>query len=392
MVRSVRVASIVGLAMAATAVVVVASGVGVHAEDREPSRRKAVGKTVEKQEEPRGEAPVSTRRGKPRVFAPRPAPVSEPETAKPEAPVATPKPAPMPVKPAEDTPNVAGKPLTDKPAESKETEKNPDNMVGRFMRVVRDKSGKPRSLDTAVVRYAPADGKGDLVVDLVGAVHIGEKAYYKALNDLFENYDVVLFELVMAEGTKLPNGKGKNDGMMSGMVKSMLNLESQVEKIDYTRKNFVHADLSPQQMGEAMEKRGETGFTLTLSVVTDMMREANRREAQARKNPGKGGPSELDLFGALFSNDSLKLKRVMADQMEESGDAAAFGPTLSTLLIDDRNAAAVKVLDREIRKGHKKIAIYYGAAHLPDLEKRLLRDFALKSVSTTWLEAWNLAR
>ena len=44
MVRSVRVASIVGLAMAATAVVVVASGVGVHAEDDMTANRQ---RTVE---------------------------------------------------------------------------------------------------------------------------------------------------------------------------------------------------------------------------------------------------------------------------------------------------------------------------------------------------------
>lgn len=376
MVRSVRsttVVSVCGVACVATVAAVFVSSAELRAEDREPSRRKASEATPE--------APFATRRGKPRVFAPRP--VAPPVETPSEDPAAVAKPAPPPEKPVDEKSTA----VAEKPAGEKA-----DGMVGKFMRVVRDQKGQPKSLDTAVVRYAPADGKGELVVDLVGAVHIGEKGYYKSLNDLFEKYDVVLFELVMAEGTKLPNGKGKNDGMMSGMVKSMLNLESQVEKVDYTKKNFVHADLSPQQMGEAMEKRGETGLTLTLSVVAEMMREANRREAEARKNPGKGGGSELDVFGALFSNDSRKLKRVMADQMEESGDANAFGQTLSTILIDDRNAAAVKVLEREIKKGHKKIAIYYGAAHLPDFEKRLIRDFALKAVSTTWLEAWNLTR
>lgn len=262
----------------------------------------------------------------------------------------------------------------------------------RFMRVTRNKDGVPQSLDTAVVRYIPAgtptDAKPEVVVDMVGAVHIGEKAYYRTLNKLFEEYDVVLFELVMAPGTKVPDGKAKNDGMMSGMVKSMLELESQVEKIDYTKKNFVHADMSPEQMGEAMRKRGDNGLTVTLSVITDMIREANRREQKQRTGKARRPAAEVDLFG---SNGPLQLKRTMAEQMEESGDAGAFGATLTTMLIVDRNEACVKVLDRELKAGRKKVAVYYGAAHLPDFDKRLKGEFGLKPDKTTWLTAWDLA-
>lgn len=333
------------------------------------------------------EAFRSTRRGKPRVFPPRPAEDASPEVPEPAAT------KPMPATPAAPPANTS-KPSGDTPKEgAKDKEAENASGIGRFLRVTRDKKGQPLTLETSVVRYVPADGKQDVAVDLVGAVHIGDKQYYRDLNKLFDTYDVVLFELVMAEGTKLPDGKGRGDGGLAGMLKSTLDLESQVEKIDYTKKNFVHADLSPQKMGEAMRKRGDTGLTLTLSVFTDMMREANRREAQARKNPAKRTANEFDLFGALFAPDShLRMKRLMADQMEESGDANAFGPTLSTLLIDDRNTAAAEVLDREIKKGHKKIAIYYGAAHMPDFDKRLTGAFKLKADKTTWLKAWDMTK
>ncbi len=262
--------------------------------------------------------------------------------------------------------------------------------LGRFLRVLRDAQDQPTSLDTAVVRYVPADGKGELTVDLVAAVHVGEKQYYRALNKLFDQYEVVLFELVMAEGTKLPDGTKRDTGMMSNMVKSMLALESQVERIDYTKKHFVHADMTPKQMADAMKKRGDTGLTLTLSVFTEMMREANRQEARLKANP-KRKPPQVDLATLLFSNDApMRLKRVMADQMETSGDAGSFGPTLTAMLITDRNEAAMKVLDREIKAGRRKIAIYYGAAHLPDFDLRLAKDFALKSDTTTWIQAWDL--
>jgi hypothetical protein len=95
----------------------------------------------------------------------------------------------------------------------------------------------------------------------------------------------------------------------------------------------------------------------------------------------------------LFS-DALapsKLKRLMAQQFESLDKPGAGLPaTINTVLVDDRNQAAMKVLQKEIAKGRKKIAIFYGAAHMPDFEKRLRDDFDLVPVQTTWLHAWDL--
>src|SRR4051794_29969448 len=74
------------------------------------------------------------------------------------------------------------KPATkEKPAAKK---KEPKKEKGpAFIRVTRDEKGKPLSMDTSIVTYKPADGTRDgLSVDLIGAVHIGDKAYYQALN------------------------------------------------------------------------------------------------------------------------------------------------------------------------------------------------------------------
>src|SRR5688572_15059353 len=75
----------------------------------------------------------------------------------------------------------------------------------KFVRVRRDDQGQPLAMETAVVRYIPADaGAQAVAVDLIGAVHVGDKAYYDELNKLFESYDVLLYELVAPEGTKVP--------------------------------------------------------------------------------------------------------------------------------------------------------------------------------------------
>ena len=56
----------------------------------------------------------------------------------------------------------------------------------------------------------------------------------------------------------------------------------------------------------------------------------------------------------------------------------------------DRNAAALKVLQKQLAAGKKRIGIFYGAAHLPDLEKHLVEDFGLARGSQQWLTAWDL--
>lgn len=279
-------------------------------------------------------------------------------------------------------------------AQKKKDTKKP--AAGTFMRVQRDAKHQPTALETATVRYVPASGRGDLVVDLIGVVHVGEKAYYRKLNQQFEQYDVLLYELVAPQGTRVPRGgdrqSGNPIGMLQQLMKGVLELESQVEHIDYHKKNFVHADLSPDEMLKAMRDRGEDPLTLLLGVMADMMRQANLQARQAEKKPPDDDEPELDFFALLTDPYSaVKLKRMMATQFENEDDLiGGLGSTLGTILISDRNKAALKVLEAEIAKGRKKIGIFYGAAHMPDFEQRLKADFGLKRDSEQWLTAWDL--
>lgn len=265
---------------------------------------------------------------------------------------------------------------------------------GKFLRLQRDDQGAPTRLETAVVRYVPAQGQGGLAVDLVSVVHVGDRAYYEQLNKLFDDYEVVLYELVAPQGTRIPRGGKRSDNpvaMLQSMMKSVLALESQTELIDYTRKNFVHADLSPEQMAEAMRARGETGFTLFLSIAADLMRQQNLLEQAQQKKPARAEP-DLDLFSLLVDPEApQKLKRLLAEQFDSmEALSGGLGNTLNTILVTDRNKAALKVFQTELARGRKKIAIFYGAAHMPDFEKRLQEEFGLRRDSERWLVAWNL--
>ncbi len=255
---------------------------------------------------------------------------------------------------------------------------------GKFLRVVRN-DGEPVAMETSVSRYVPkGPGREGLVVELISAVHMGEAEYYAKLNKLFNGFDVVLYELVAPEGTRVPKGGGKPRGVISGLqngMKDMLDLEFQLNEVDYTPDNFVHADMSPEAFARAMADRGETIWSMMFRLMG---------QAMAQQAAGKNAPNDLEILMALFDrNRALKLKRILAGQFEnlEFVTSALSGPNGSAL-IEGRNEAALAVLKKQIEAGKKKVAIFYGAGHMPDIVKRLIADFGLKHDGVRWIEDW----
>ena len=257
------------------------------------------------------------------------------------------------------------------------------------VRLARDTTQTPIAMETAIVALAPRDrAKQAPRVDLIAAVHIADKGYYAELNRLFRTYDVVLYELIASDKVlaKVPPPGAKRPASMISMVqtamKEMLDLEFQLDGIDYRPKNMVHADMSPEQFAQSMRRRGESVWTIVLRMMTYSM----TRDDDSR------GTSDMDILMALFDSDrSLALKRAMAEQFQdmEGSINALEGPKGSTI-ISERNKVAVDVLRKEIAAGRRRIAIFFGAGHMPDLQRRIGQEFSLVPVETRWLMAWNM--
>ena len=278
-------------------------------------------------------------------------------------------------------PAIAASTSSQKESDSSQKESEP-----RFLRMLRRENKTPLALQTAIVRFVPADAPHSGVsVDLISAVHVAEKSYYSQLNRRFREYDLVLYELVAPEGTRIPKGGVGTSthpvSLLQTAMTGMLNLEFQLNAVDYTRKNFVHADMSPEQFAESMRKRGESMFQIFFRMMG---------YALSQQTNSSGG--DVALLVALFSKDrALAMKRVLAEQFEdlEGSLNAINGPDGSTL-ITERNKVALAGLRKQLDAGHKKLAIFYGAAHMPDFQKRLRDDFGLTPSATTWLVAWDL--
>jgi hypothetical protein len=201
-----------------------------------------------------------------------------------------------------------------------------------------------------------------------------------------------LYELVAPEGTVIPKGGRVEDGSISlnpigGIqkgLKNLLDLEFQLEKIDYTKDNFVHADMTPEEFGESMSQNEESIGGYALKAVGQSM---------AMQASGKDSGTAGMVMALFSSNKALRMRRVMAQQMidMEAGLAMFEGKDGSTI-INHRNAKCMEVLKRELADGKKKIAIFYGAGHLADMEKRLISDFQMQPSGQKWFPAWKLTK
>ncbi len=290
---------------------------------------------------------------------------------------------------------VAAPPTATLPVEKSDAAVADSDSLGKdWVRVRYDDKKRPIAMESAIVRYEPAvrDPKATgepVTVDLVAAVHIGDAKYYDELNRRFESYDALLYELVAPEGTVVERGRGTSNahplGALQNGMKSMLALEHQLEKIDYTKKNFVHADMSPDQFLEAMKGRNEGFLQMYMRLLGHTMGAQSEMAAN-------GESPDMAIFAALFAEDRpLRLKRVLAEQLANTEEMlTSFGGEEGSVLITDRNKAALAVLKDQIKAGKKHLAIFYGAGHLADMDQRLRTDFGLKPVEITWITAWDL--
>lgn len=118
-----------------------------------------------------------------------------------------------------------------------------------------------------------------------------------------------------------------------------------------------------------------------------------RRMMEYRLDPRELSPGGADLRAAIKDKDrALVLKRELAEQFAKNDQTPLmfFDGPRGSAVISGRNGVAMKVLGREIATGKQRIAIFYGAMHMSDLQMRLRRELGLVPIGTRWLVAWDL--
>ena len=270
-------------------------------------------------------------------------------------------------------------------ARAAETPATPED-AERYVRFVSEDRDTAR-LETKAESFVNEDG---VLVTLVGVVHVGDRAYYERLAEMFTHYDAVLYEMIRDVDDGPPTDM-TSDHPISQMqlgMRSALGLTFQLEEIDYTATNFVHADLDPESFDAQQKEKGESLFGTMLKASLE---ERNRQLTGQSQ-----GMNPFALVGALFSDDrphklKLLLGRQMADMEESLKSLEAGNDGTGSVIITGRNERAMEVLADEMDKGRRKLAIFYGAGHMADFRRRLV-DLGYAPLAGRWLTAWDIRR
>jgi hypothetical protein len=168
-------------------------------------------------------------------------------------------------------------------------------------------------------------------------------------------------------------------------LKDVLELEFQLDKIDYTAPNFVHADLDAETFFSLQEQRGESLFSL---MFRSMLSEMQRQGAGAGARP----ITIFDLLAAMNSPDSgRQYKLLLARQFQDiEAQIAGVEGKDGTVLVAERNKAALKVLRQTIAAGKKNVGVFYGAGHMRGLEDALVGRMGFRRTGTEWRVAWDM--
>ncbi|MGE0494717.1 MAG: hypothetical protein AB7S38_36240 [Vulcanimicrobiota bacterium] len=255
-----------------------------------------------------------------------------------------------------------------------------------YVRVVRDPRGNARSLQTSITSMVDPQGRQ---LDLVATTHLAERGYYERLNRQFQAYDAVLYELISDTPQQdLPAHLSETasdplSATQQGLA-NLLGLDFQLRHIDYTAPNFVHADLTFSEFQQAMVAGNESVATILARLINSSVNEVeDPKELEAL--------SQINLLKILTVGPSAADQRLLRQALAST--FAQMDRTISALggtaLLDGRNQRALEVLDRRLEAGDRKLALFYGAAHMPDLESRL-HQAGWKTGRRSWLTAWNL--
>lgn len=255
---------------------------------------------------------------------------------------------------------------------------------------------QPGGLELAVTTWVGPSGKPR--VDLVGAVHVGDRAYYRAAQRLLDRADATLYEAVMREGQtardlEAARGVETPDNPIRELQTSLarwFGLTFQLDEIDYTRPHFVHADMLLAGEGDGSVGAGEAAagkpqeqieLPVAMRMVMGLVRLARPVLDGLLGNAETAGPMRLNLkrqFAAALGTVDM--------QKALSG----LGPRFAATVLDDRNEIVLaRLAETTAAEGVESVAIFYGAAHLPGIEAGL-EKMGYRRAAAHWLVAWQV--
>lgn len=255
------------------------------------------------------------------------------------------------------------------------------------------------ALQIALRKFTPAKGRGPAVW-LTGVSHIGESNYYTALQQHLDSQALVLFEGVGGRDKSIRFDPEEQSSIQHTLATS-LGLVFQLAAIDYDRPGFKNSDLSIAELQRMMA--GETGADRPDGASGSAAAGSPEFQQLLGIMDGSSFLGVLVHMGIKLISSSPKLQAMsklamiemlghfQADLSEMEGVPPDL-QRLMTVIIRGRNDVVIRDLKQCVGKvppGHS-ISVFYGAGHMPDLEKRLTGELGYRRRDEAWLTAMSL--
>lgn len=174
------------------------------------------------------------------------------------------------------------------------------------------------------------------------------------------------------------------DDQLQAQLAAALDLEFQLDAINYDRTNWICSDMTMDELERAFTKRGldfgPIGSTLAGSSLPGRIVKGLLKVVALLDSMTEGAIT--DTFKVCLI-EMLGNEQIMEQAMTQ------FGEGFGEVIIGERNQIVMDDL-KELLCGAdadtETIAIFYGAGHLPDFEQRL-RELGYAPAETQWLRA-----
>lgn len=270
---------------------------------------------------------------------------------------------------------------------------------GKFVRCV-DHGRWECVVQTAIAAYQDAGG---VSVSLVAAIHSADAAHFQTIQRELESFPLVLYEGWTEEGEDETEGPASEPVVLdllmkfSGFADRILtvflgfrHVGQWSGAVDYSLSTFRNVDMSFREFARLSHERFETAAQLAAA-----WRLFPRYVASVIIRAAPISREEWSRILSLPRDWHQACRYVYAHEVCEAsnllGAYDALPEVRRTVTIHERNALVERVLFSEIRKGKTRAAVYYGAVHMPDLERRLLERGFRKS-RVRWIDAWDVGR
>ena len=272
-------------------------------------------------------------------------------------------------------------------------------------------------LQIAVRRFVPEAGAGPTYW-LAGTSHIGEPAYYHALQKHLDAQTIVLYEGVNTDThphhalkpggpspkpvapTAPADGSDTNAGYsMQSALAASLGLVFQLDAINYDRTNFLNSDLSVLQIQRLLlndpdapaAAPGEKGRSSpTFDALLQIMDGSSFLGSIA-----KWGVQMIGSDPKMQATTKYMLIEALGGMKGDFSQLRGLPPDMQNLLkilIEARNQNVIDDLKTEsaLVPAAGSIAIFYGTGHMPNLEKHITRELHYRPDGEVWFTAFSV--